>query len=57
MAQRRAVIVWGGWPGHEPKQGRIFYTALGHVTAEFENASMRRILRRGLNWAGRQAAP
>jgi len=33
--------------------GRIFYTALGHVTAEFENREMRTILRRGLNWAAR----
>ena len=33
--------------------GRIFYTALGHVPAEFEHKEMRTILRRGLNWAAR----
>lgn len=32
---------------------RVFYTALGHVAAEFENATMREILRRGLLWAAR----
>lgn len=36
-------------------QGRIFYSALGHVPAEFENPQMRTILRRGLNWAARAA--
>jgi type 1 glutamine amidotransferase len=35
-------------------QGRVFYTALGHVVAEFENRQMRTILRRGLNWAARE---
>jgi type 1 glutamine amidotransferase len=35
-------------------QGRVFYTALGHVVAEFENPQMRTILRRGLNWAARE---
>lgn len=33
--------------------GRVFYTALGHVTAEFEHPQMREILRRGLLWAAR----
>ena len=33
--------------------GRIFYSALGHVVAEFANPEMRTILRRGLNWAAR----
>jgi uncharacterized protein len=33
--------------------GRIFYTALGHVVAEFEHRQMREILRRGLLWAAR----
>lgn len=36
--------------------GRIFYTALGHVAAEFQNVEMRTILRRGLNWAARPEA-
>ncbi|MGO4352421.1 ThuA domain-containing protein [Rhizobium sp. RAF36] len=34
-------------------QGRIFYSALGHVAAEYEHAHMREILRRGLLWAAR----
>lgn len=34
-------------------KGRIFYTALGHVVAEFEHPQMREILRRGLAWAAR----
>ncbi|QFY63888.1 hypothetical protein FZ934_27160 (plasmid) [Rhizobium grahamii] len=33
--------------------GRVFYSALGHVAAEFENPHMRRILQRGLSWAAR----
>ena len=33
--------------------GRVFYSALGHVVAEFANPQMRTILRRGLNWAAR----
>jgi type 1 glutamine amidotransferase len=34
--------------------GRIFYSALGHVAAEFEHPTMSLILRRGLNWAARR---
>jgi type 1 glutamine amidotransferase len=34
-------------------KGRIFYSALGHVAAEFEHPQMRTILRRGLSWAAR----
>jgi type 1 glutamine amidotransferase len=33
--------------------GRVFYSALGHVAAEFEVAQMRTILRRGMAWAAR----
>jgi type 1 glutamine amidotransferase len=33
--------------------GRVFYTSLGHIAAEFEHATMREILRRGLLWAAR----
>ena len=33
--------------------GRVFYSALGHVAAEFEVAQMRTILRRGMVWAAR----
>ena len=34
--------------------GRIFYSALGHVAAEFDHPYMPLILRRGLGWAARQ---
>ncbi|MBX5106331.1 hypothetical protein HJB52_31545 [Rhizobium lentis] len=34
--------------------GRIFYSALGHVAAEFDHPFMPLILRRGLSWAARQ---
>lgn len=33
--------------------GRVFYSALGHVAAEFEVPQMRTILRRGMVWAAR----
>jgi type 1 glutamine amidotransferase len=33
--------------------GRIFYSALGHVAAEFDHPYMPLILRRGLAWAAR----
>ena len=33
--------------------GRVFYSALGHVAAEFERAPMRTIFQRGLLWAAR----
>jgi len=34
-------------------QGRVFYSALGHVPAEFAVPQMRTILERGLAWAAR----
>jgi type 1 glutamine amidotransferase len=34
--------------------GRIFYSALGHVAAEFDHPHMPLILRRGLSWAARR---
>lgn len=34
-------------------RGRVFYSALGHVAAEYEHRQMREILRRGLLWAAR----
>lgn len=34
-------------------QGRVFYSALGHVAREFEVPQMRTILARGLEWAAR----
>ena len=33
--------------------GRVFYSSLGHVTAEFAVPEMRTILERGLLWAAR----
>ncbi|MEP7240717.1 MAG: ThuA domain-containing protein [Devosia sp.] len=35
-------------------QGRVFYSALGHSAAEFDNPTMATILRRGINWAARE---
>jgi len=34
-------------------KGRVFYSSLGHVAAEFEVPQMATILRRGMNWAAR----
>lgn len=42
-------VVWK----HRHGKGRVFYSTLGHVAAEFEVPEMRTILRRGLNWAAR----
>ncbi len=33
--------------------GRVFYSSLGHVAAEFEVPEMKEILRRGMLWAAR----
>ncbi len=44
-------VVWKRRHG----KGRVFYSSLGHVAAEFENRPMRTIMRRGLNWAARKA--
>lgn len=42
-------VVWK----HRYGQGRVFYSSLGHVSAEFEVPEMRTILARGLAWAAR----
>ena len=42
-------VVWK----HRYGKGRVFYSSLGHVAAEFAVAEMRTILRRGLLWAAR----
>jgi uncharacterized protein len=42
-------VVWKRRHG----EGRVFYSALGHVAAEFEVAPMRTILKRGMVWAAR----
>jgi type 1 glutamine amidotransferase len=34
-------------------EGRVFYSSLGHVAAEFDVPQMREILRRGMLWAAR----
>jgi type 1 glutamine amidotransferase len=42
-------VVWKRRHG----KGRVFYSSLGHVAAEFEVPQMATILRRGLVWAAR----
>jgi type 1 glutamine amidotransferase len=42
-------VVWKRRHG----RGRVFYSSLGHVSAEFQVPQMRTILRRGMNWAAR----
>jgi type 1 glutamine amidotransferase len=42
-------VVWKRRHG----EGRVFYSSLGHVAAEFEVPQMATILRRGLLWAAR----
>lgn len=40
------------WKRHHG-EGRVFYSALGHVAREFDVPEMKTILRRGLLWAAR----
>ena len=42
-------VVWKRRHG----EGRVFYSSLGHVAAEFDVPQMRTILRRGMVWAAR----
>jgi uncharacterized protein len=42
-------VVWKRKHG----QGRVFYSALGHVSSEFNVPEMATMLRRGINWAAR----
>jgi uncharacterized protein len=42
-------VVWK----HRYGEGRVFYSALGHVSREFEVPQMKEILRRGMLWAAR----
>jgi type 1 glutamine amidotransferase len=42
-------VVWKRRHG----EGRVFYSALGHVASEFEVPQMRTVLRRGMLWAAR----
>jgi uncharacterized protein len=48
----RGVVMPVVWK-HRYGEGRVFYSSLGHVAAEFEVPEMRTILRRGLLWAAR----
>src|SRR4249919_249078 len=43
-------VVWKRRHG----EGRVFYSALGHVASEFEVPQMRTVLRRGMRWAARE---
>jgi len=45
-------VVWKRRHG----SGRVFYSALGHTADEFAVPEMRRITRRGLNWAAGNGA-
>jgi uncharacterized protein len=42
-------VVWKRRHG----RGRVFYSSLGHVAAEFDRPEMRTILQRGMAWAAR----
>jgi hypothetical protein len=42
-------VVWKKMYG----KGRIFYTSLGHVAADFDGSQAREIVKRGLLWAAR----
>ncbi|MEM7022006.1 MAG: ThuA domain-containing protein, partial [Pseudomonadota bacterium] len=42
-------VVWKRKHGH----GRVFYSSLGHLAAEFDVPEMAAIMRRGLVWAAR----
>jgi uncharacterized protein len=42
-------VVWKRRHG----QGKVFYSALGHVAREFDAPEMSAILRRGMLWAAR----
>jgi len=42
-------VVWKKLYG----RGRVFYTSLGHVAADFDVPEAREIVKRGLLWAAR----
>jgi type 1 glutamine amidotransferase len=48
----KGVVMPVVWKRHHG-EGRVFYSALGHVAKEFEVPEMKTILRRGLLWAAR----
>jgi len=43
-------VVWKRYWG----QGRVFYSSLGHVAADFDVSPCREIMRRGMLWAARR---
>ncbi len=46
------VVMPAVWKRHHG-EGRVFYSALGHVAAEFQHHAMRTLLERGMLWAAR----
>jgi type 1 glutamine amidotransferase len=48
----KGVVMPVAWK-HKYGAGRVFYSSLGHVSAEFKVPQMREIFRRGLLWAAR----
>ena len=48
----KGVVMPVVWKRHHG-EGNVFYSALGHVAAEFEVPQMRTILKRGMVWAAR----
>ncbi len=46
------VVMLVVWKRHHG-QGRVFYSALGHVAAEFQVSEMATLFERGMLWAAR----
>ncbi|RFT14945.1 MAG: hypothetical protein OP8BY_1145 [Candidatus Saccharicenans subterraneus] len=42
-------VVWKKYCG----KGRVFYSSLGHVAADFDAPEAREIVKRGILWAAR----
>lgn len=53
-AWTKGVVMPVVWKRHYG-QGRVFHMTLGHQAKEFENPNMATIMRRGMNWAARDA--
>lgn len=49
----KGVVMPVAWKRRHGK-GRVFYSSLGHVAAEFQVPEMATMLRRGINWAARR---
>lgn len=52
-AWTKGVVMPVAWK-RQYGQGRVFYSALGHVAKEFEVPEMATMMRRGMNWAARK---